>query len=241
MRPRLAAAALVLLVGGRALFPGGTAGNETSAYATRSASPDGTGKLYFGREIAEVMGFAAAAWLERPERLVEERPDLVIEALELRPTDVVADLGAGTGYFALRIAKRVPDGRVYAIDVQKQMVEVVAERAAGAGIENLEARLASETDPGLRESSVDVVLMVDVYHELSHPREVLEAVRRALRPGGRLVLVEFRGEDPAVPIKPLHKMTQAQARLEVEAAGLRWKETKGMLPMQHFLVFVRQD
>lgn len=218
--------------------PGTTPG---SGYETRAPSRDGIGKLYFGREIAAVMGFAAAQWLERPERLTEERPDLVLEGLALRPRDVVADLGAGTGYFALRIAALVPEGKVYAIDVQPEMIDVVAKRAGEAGIANLETRLATATDPRLEPSSVDVVLMVDVYHELSHPREVLAAVAAALRPKGRLVLIEFRGEDPSVPIKPLHKMTEAQARREVEAAGLVWRETKAMLPMQHFLVFAKPE
>lgn len=215
--------------------------DATPGYETRPASADGIGKVYFGREIAQVMGFAAAEWLERPERLAEERPDLVLEALTLEADDVVADLGAGTGYFALRIAKLVPEGKVYAIDLQEEMIDVVARRAAEAGVGNLETRLATATDPRLEPGSVDVVLMVDVYHELEHPREVLEKIHAALRPGGWLVLVEFRGEDPAVPIKPLHKMTEAQARREVEASGLRWKETKGMLPIQHFLVFTRSN
>lgn len=238
---RLRVTVLVLLAGLLSSRGQPVLGSDPPGYETRPASADGIGKLYFGREIAQVMGFAAAQWLERPERLAEERPDLVLEALALEADDVVADLGAGTGYFALRIAKLVPSGKVYAIDVQQEMIDVVARRAAETGVGNLETRLATATDPRLEPGSVDVVLMVDVYHELEHPREVLEKIHAALRPGGRLVLVEFRGEDPAVPIKPLHKMTEAQARREVEASGLRWQETKGMLPIQHFLVFTRSE
>lgn len=210
-----------------------------SAYEVRPASRDGIGKFYHGREIAQVMSSDGARWLDRDEREEEERPDEVIANLDLAPTHVVADVGAGTGYFAFRIARRVPAGRVYAVDVQPEMVEILRERIEERKLPNVEAVLGTETDPKLPEASVDVALMVDVYHELSHPKEVLEALHRALRPGARLVLIEYRGEDPDVPMKPLHKMTEAQVRRELEGVGYRWVETRGFLPRQHFLVFER--
>lgn len=211
----------------------------SSAYEVRPASRDGIGKFFRGREIAQVMSYEGARWLDRDEREEEERPDEVVANLDLGPTHVVADVGAGTGYFAFRIARRVPAGRVYAVDVQPQMVEILRERIEERKLSNVEAVLGTETDPKLPEASIDVALMVDVYHELSHPKEVLESLHRALRPGARLVLIEYRGEDPDVPMKPLHKMTEAQVRLELESAGYRWVENRAFLPRQHFLVFER--
>ncbi|MFN3596808.1 MAG: class I SAM-dependent methyltransferase [Rubricoccaceae bacterium] len=208
-------------------------------YADGPASADGTGRFYFGREIARVMSHHGAAWLERPERDRTERPDEVVANLGLRPGMTVADLGAGTGYFTFRLAARVPEGRVFAVDIQPEMLAILARRNAEEGTGNVEPVLGTETDPRLPDATVDVTLLVDSYHEFSHPREMLDAIYRATRPGGRLVLVEYRAEDPSVPIRPLHKMTEAQVRLEVEAAGFRFVENRGFLPQQHFLVFER--
>lgn len=208
-------------------------------YADGPASADGTGRFFFGREIARVMSHHGAAWLERPDRDRTERPDEVVAQLGLRPDMTVADIGAGTGYFTFRLAARVPEGRVLAVDIQPEMLAILARRNAEEGTGNVVPILGSETDPGLPEAAVDVTLLVDSYHEFSHPREMLGAIFRATRPGGRLVLVEYRGEDPSVPIRPLHKMTEAQARLEVEAAGFRFVENRLFLPQQHFLVFER--
>jgi ubiquinone/menaquinone biosynthesis C-methylase UbiE len=190
-----------------------------------------------GREISHVMGHRGAAWLERPSREQEERTDLLIEALSLEPDDVVADVGAGTGYFTFPIAARVPAGEVLAVDIQPEMLALIEARINDLGVDNVRPVLGAVTDPGLAPGSVDLILIVDAYHEFSHPREMGEAMRAALKPGGRLVLVEYRGEDPAVPIKPLHKMTEAQARREIEAIGFSWEATLGPLPQQHILVF----
>jgi ubiquinone/menaquinone biosynthesis C-methylase UbiE len=201
--------------------------------------PDGIGKLYFGREIAQVMGHQGAPWLERDEREHEEKPGLVIELLALRPGQVVADIGAGSGYYTRRLSRAVgPEGSVYAVDIQPEMLQVLTRNAAAAGITNVIPVLGSITNPNLPEAHFDLALLVDVYHEFSHPREMMMAICRALKPGGRLVLVEYRGEDPNVPIKELHKMTETQVRLEMTPLPLEWIRTNSeRLPWQHFVEF----
>ena len=213
--------------------------DDAVAYRQGPATADGTGRYYLGREIAQVMSHRGAAWLERPDRQREERPDELVAALDIQPDDVVTDLGAGTGYFTFRLAPLVPRGRVYAVDIQPEMLRILEDRMEAEGVTNVAPVLGSETGPGLRPASTDLTLLVDAYHEFSRPREMLESVFRATRPGGRLVLVEYRAEDPSVPIKPLHKMTEAQARLEAEAAGFRFVENLDVLPQQHLLVFER--
>ncbi len=206
-------------------------------YETGRQSRDGTGKYYLGREISQVMGHMGAAWLERPEREREEGTDLLIRNLPLAPDNVVADIGAGTGYFSLPVAARVPEGRVLAVDIQPEMLDILTARAAMAGVANIEPTLGAIDNPHLPAGIVDLIFIVDAYHEFSHPREMGEAMVRALRPGGRLVLIEYRAEDPLVPIKRLHKMSQAQAKKEMSAIGLEWERTGDFLPQQHFLVF----
>jgi ubiquinone/menaquinone biosynthesis C-methylase UbiE len=208
-------------------------------YVFRAGSPDGIGKFYMGREIAYVMGHLGAGWLERDTRIAEERTDLLLDNLPLEPDDVVADLGAGTGFFSLPLAARVPQGKVLAVDIQPEMLEIIRKRTATGGITNVEPILATETDPRLPAGGVDLVLLVDAYHEFSYPREVMQKVAAALAPGGEVILVEYRGEDPSVPIKELHKMTQQQARRELAAVGLQWAETRDFLPQQHFMVFTK--
>ena len=210
-----------------------------SPYQTGPASADGTGRIYMGREIARVMSHRGAAWLERDDRALEERPDLLLGALGIAPTASVADIGAGTGYFTFRLAARVPQGRVYAVDIQREMLAIVEARADRDGVHNVEPVLGTESDPNLPDRSVDLSLLVDAYHEFAYPREMLAALFRATRPGGRIVLVEYRAEDPDVPIRELHKMTEAQARREVEAAGFRFVSNSDVLPQQHLLVFER--
>jgi len=212
------------------------------AYETRGgADPDGIGKWYLGREIARVMGYQGAPWLERPERVAEERPDEVVARMALRPADTVGDIGAGTGYFSFRLSAALAQGRVYAVDVQPEMLEIIRRRRAELGVANVVEIQGSETDTRLPDACCDVVLMVDVYHELAFPFEMMQSVVRALKPGGRLILIEYRGEDPAIPIRRLHKMTEAQARREMEVVGLVWRETLGFLPTQHFMVFEKPD
>lgn len=200
-------------------------------------APDGIGKCYMGREIAQVMGHLGAGWLDRPEREQEERPSLLIRNLGLKSADVVADIGAGSGYFAFRIAPAVPQGKVVAVDIQPEMLQIIELRKVESGVRNVQPLLGAIDDPRLPAGSVDLVLMVDVYHEFSHPREMMAGIVRALRPGGRVALVEYRAEDPEVPIKALHKMTERQAIREMAAAGLRHVETRSVLPWQHLMFF----
>ena len=208
------------------------------AYETRAAhDPDGIGRFYLGREIAQVMGYQGAGWLERPERIAEEKPDQVVEQMKLKPTDVVADVGAGTGYFSLRIAPVVKQGRVFAVDLQPEMLSMISDRIKQRNVANVIPVRSLETDVSLPDASVDVVLMVDVYHEFAYPYEMMRSVVKALKPGGRVVQIEYRGNDPTVPIKRLHTMTVEQCRREMAAVGLTWKETKSFLPQQHFIVF----
>ena len=206
-------------------------------YSTKSPAADGIGKVYMGREIAQVMGHPGADWLERPERVEEEQPDLLVENMDLKPTDVVADIGAGTGYLSFRMARKLTKGKVLAVDIQPEMLDLLRAKAKELGVTNVEPVLGTITDPKLPENGVDAVLMVDAYHEFDHPREMMEAIVKSLRPGGRVVLVEYRAEDPKIPIKPHHKMTEAQAKKEMSAVGLVHKETKTMLPRQHLMIF----
>ena len=207
-------------------------------YETRAIhDPDGIGKFYMGREIAHVMGHEGAAWLERRERLETETPDEVVRQMKLKPTDVIADIGAGTGYFTFRLSIVVPQGKVYAVDIQPEMLAIIEQRKAKSGAGNVVAVLGTERDTKLPTQSVDVALLVDAYHEFSYPREMMESIVRSLKPGGRVVQVEYRAEDPDVPIKRLHKLSVDQARKEMAAVGLIWKETKTFLPQQHFLVY----
>jgi SAM-dependent methyltransferase len=200
--------------------------------------PAGIGKFYMGREIAQVMGHESADWLERPERDSEEHTEVLIEQLQLKPGEVVADIGAGTGYFSRRLAGKVgPAGKVLAVDIQPEMLRLLTNRMAAIGLTNVVAILGTATDPKLPAASVDLVLMVDVYHEFDLPREIMEAICRSVRPGGRLVFVEYRGEDPAVPIKPLHKMTEMQVKREMSVFPLDWVQTIEVLPRQHIIIF----
>lgn len=212
--------------------------DSNTVYQSRPIhSPDGIGKFYKGREIAKVMGHTEALWLERSSREVEEQPTKLVSALNLKPTDVVADIGAGTGYFSFRIAQKVPLGKVLAVDIQPEMLDIIEFLKKENQITNVEPILASVTDPNLPLNSVDLALMVDAYHEFSHPYEVMKGVVKGLKPGGRVVLIEYRRENPFIPIKALHKMTQKQVCKEMSAVGLIWQETKNILPTQHLMVF----
>jgi ubiquinone/menaquinone biosynthesis C-methylase UbiE len=216
----------------------GHVGTESSGIYTRTTpSRDGIGKVYMGREISFVMGHRGIDWLERASREREERTDLVVRNMELAADAVVADIGAGSGYFAFRISPAVPQGQVFAVDIQAEMLQALERRQESAGISNIEGVLGTPTDPNLAPASVDAALMVDAYHEFSNPREMMDGLVEALRPGGRVFLIEYRKEDPTVPILPLHKMSEAQARLEMNAVGLEFVENRAMLPQQHFLVF----
>ena len=210
-------------------------------YAATQPSADGIGKVYMGREIARVMSHEGADWLERGTREAEEAPSKAIAMMGLRPTDVVADIGAGTGFFSFRIARLVPRGKVLAEDIDPEMIRDLKSAILKAGATNVEPVLGTDTDPRLPERSVDVVVMVDAYHEFDHPREMMEAIVKSLKPGGRVIDLEYRAEDPDVPIKPHHKMTEVQAKKEMAAVGLTHLKTLHDLPQQHFMVFQKPD
>ena len=217
--------------------PKATAESSTVYQEKVLHSADGIGKFYMGREIAKVMGHTEALWLERPSREVTEQPQQVLEALGLKSTDVVADIGAGTGYFSFRISPLIPKGKVLAVDIQPQMLDIIDFLKQENQITNVEPILGTATNPNLPDESVDLALMVDAYHEFEYPKEMMEGVVRSLKNGGRVVLVEYRKENPLIPIKALHKMTQKQARKEMKAVGLQGVETKNFLPQQHVMVF----
>lgn len=200
-------------------------------------SPDGIGKFYLGREIAQVMGHEGAGWLERPGRDTSEQPQQAIAALNLKPTDIVADIGAGTGYFTFKISPLVPQGKVLAVDVQPEMLDLINFVKTQENIQNVEPILGTVNNPNLPESSIDLALMVDAYHEFQYPQEMMQGIVKALKPGGRVVLLEYRQENPFILIKELHKMSEKQVKKEMTAIGLKWLETPSFLPQQHFLVF----
>lgn len=206
--------------------------------------PNGIGKFYMGREIAHVMGFAGAPWLERSTREEEERLTLLVRSLKLKSGECVADIGAGSGVIALRMAELlVPDGKVMAVDVQEEMLMRLRENCDAFGVTNIIPVKGTQRSTGLASNSVDTAVMVDVYHEFEFPWEMMRDISRAVRPGGRVVLVEYRKEDPAVPIKEVHKMSLVQVRRELERPefNLRWIETIHVLPRQHIIVFTRSE
>lgn len=209
-------------------------------YETREEhDPNGIGKFFMGREIAHVMGHQAAGWLERPEREEEERTDLLVEALALKPGEVTADIGAGSGYFTWRMARLVGEkGRVHAVEIQEEMLDLLMLNMRKRRVEKIvEPILGTITDPKLPSESCDTMLMVDVYHEFDHPYEMIRNMLKGLKSGGRIVFVEFRGEDPGVSIKLVHKMTEAQVKKEMSVHPLDWVETIAVLPQQHIIVF----
>ena len=205
-----------------------------SAHALQNVHP------VTGRPIAPVMGVAGADWLDRPEREKEENPEGALDAIGIRPGMIVADIGAGTGYMSLRMAKRVgPTGKVYANDIQPEMLRRLRKNADKAQLKNIEIVLGSEVDPKLPAGQLDLVLMVDVYHELSEPQKMLRKIRESLKPTGRLVLLEYRKEDPTIPIITVHKMTVEEVRKELGAERFVFAEVIESLPRQHILIFNR--
>ena len=200
----------------------------------------GIGKFYMDREISFVMGHRAAGWLNRPERIREEMPDDVVANMGLESDQVVADIGAGSGYFSFRIADRVPSGKVLAVDIQPEMLQLIERQKTDKGVANIEGVLGQVDNPNLAPNSIDAAIMVDAYHEFSHPFEMINGIYNALRPGGRIFLLEYRGEDDSVPIRPLHKMTEEQVVKEMSVFGLEWTETLDFLPWQHMMVFTKE-
>jgi ubiquinone/menaquinone biosynthesis C-methylase UbiE len=223
------------------LLAGAAAADQPRYEYRRDHDPNGTGKFYMGREIALVMGHEAAGWLDRPEREKEEHPAKLLAALQPKPGEIIADIGAGSGYYTFRFAEKVgPTGKVLAVDIQPEMTALIRQRAKQRGLTNVEPILGTVTDPKLPEARVDTILLVDVYHEFSHPYEMTAAMVKALKPGGRIVFVEYRLEDDAVPIKLVHKMSERQVKREMALFPLRHVKTHDTLPWQHVIVFEKQ-
>ncbi len=221
-------------------FPGtGQDKTPNTNYTYKKGDPSGIGKWYMGREIAHVMGYQGMQWLDRPEREEEENTTSLLMNMEIEPQDNIADIGAGSGYHVFKMAKLARNGLIYAVDIQDEMLEEINSRKERDQIKNVRVIKGGEKSINIAENSLDKVLMVDVYHEFKYPAEMLASIKRALKPHGKLFLIEYRGEDKSVPIKKLHKMTEAQAIKEMEAAGMKLLRNIDNLPWQHCMVFVR--
>lgn len=212
-----------------------------SIYTFGKASSDGIGKFYFGREIARVMGAAGSDWLERDQRPSEENTQLAIEKMNIAPGDVLADIGAGTGYYSFKLAKKVPQGKVYAVDIQDEMIAHLQNKKAALHNRNVEIIKGDTLSPNLPENVLDFAIMVDVYHELEYPHEMLQSLKKSLKKTGRILLMEYKGEDPEIRIKPLHKSTVKQLNKEFAANGFRLLYHYDGLPIQHLLMYERAD
>ena len=206
-------------------------------YIFKRGDNNGIGKWYMGREIAYVMGYQGIGWLERSDREKEENVSNLIENMRIKSNDTIADIGAGSGYHAFRMAPLAKNGLVYAVDIQDEMLMSIEKTKESSKIRNIDTVLGSEKNVYLPKNSVDKILMVDVYHEFSYPLEMIASIKKALKPNGELFLIEYRAEDPNVPIKKIHKMTEKQAVKEMEAAGFKLKENINNLPWQHCMIF----
>jgi len=214
--------------------------NTDKKYTFKRGDDNGIGKWYMGREIAYVMGFEGIGWLERSDREKEENVSNLIQNMMIKSNDTIADIGAGSGYHVFRMAPLAEKGQVYAVDIQSEMLMSIEKTKESSKIRNVETILGSEKSIYLPKNSVDKILMVDVYHEFNFPVEMIASMKNALKPNGQLFLIEYRGEDPKVPIKKIHKMTEKQAVKEMEAAGFKLKENIDNLPWQHCMVFVKK-
>jgi precorrin-6B methylase 2 len=210
---------------------------KDSVYTFGNPSPDGIGKFYKDRQIAHIMGAAGSEWLERTERQKEENAMLAIQNMNLKPDEVVADIGAGTGYFTFKIAPLIPAGKIYAEDVQDEMISFLNQKKTALALKNVEVVSGTDQSPNLPDNAIDLAFMVDVYHELEYPHEMLQAIKKSLKPGGKLLLIEYRGEDDSIAILPLHKTTIKQLDIELKANGFVRDSTGKFLPIQHFAVY----
>jgi ubiquinone/menaquinone biosynthesis C-methylase UbiE len=215
--------------------------NSDSTYTFGKASPGGMGKFYLGREIAHVMGASNAQWLNRSSRPEEENTQLTIDHIKVPATGVIADVGAGTGYYTFKLAPKVPKGKVYAVEIQDEMISALNKKKRELNNTNVEVVKGSITSPNLPENSIDLVIMVDVYHELEYPVEMLASIRKCLKQDGELLLIEYKGEDPSVAIRPLHKTTVAQLNKELDANGFTLAYEGKFLPIQHFLLYKKAE
>ena len=219
---------------------GQTQTKTDAIYTYKTPDSDGTGKVYMGREISQVMNFMGMSWLERSTRPQEENTELAIKNLPIDKKSVVADIGAGSGYYTFRIAKKVPEGKVYAVEIQDPAIKYLEDRSKELGFDNVVTIKGTEKSPMLPENSIDLAIMVDVYHELEYPHEVLQNIKKSLKPDGKLLLIEYRGEDPKVAIKRLHKMTVEQVTKELSANGFTLIQNGQFMKIQHFLVFEKE-
>ena len=211
--------------------------NAQDRYTTKAGDPNGIKKWYMGRQIAHVMSHFGIDWLERQEREMEENTTQLLKNLAVKPGMVIADIGAGSGYHSTLMSKMVGNGKVYAVDVEPEMIAYLNDRITLEGTKNIIPVLSTEQSVSLPANTIDMMLLVDVYHEFSYPYEMALSMLNALKPGGKLVLVEFRSEDPMVPIKTIHKMSEAQAVKELKAAGFKFEKNISNLPWQHCLIF----
>ena len=213
---------------------------QESDYIFKSGDVNGIGKWYMGREIAYVMGYQGINWLERSEREEEEKTSKLIENMRISSSDVIADIGAGSGYHVFKLSPLAKEGIVYAVDIQPEMLAAIDFRKESEKVSNVITIQGGEQSVNLPENTIDKILMVDVYHEFSYPKEMLASMYSALKPNGQIFLIEYRGEDPSVPIKRLHKMSEKQAIKELKASGFKLKENIANLPWQHCMIFVKQ-
>ncbi len=212
-----------------------------SGYTYKNATIDGIGKFYKDREISHVMGASGSDWLERDERNEEENTQLVIEKIQIPVNGTIADIGAGTGYYAFKLSPKVPKGKVYAVEIQDEMIRLLNKKKQSVKDSVVEVIKGTIQSPNLPANSVDLAIMVDVYHELEFPQEMLQAIKKTLKPNGKILLIEYRGEDPTVPIKELHKTTVAQLNKEFEANGFKLNYRGDFLPIQHYLLYEKVD
>lgn len=212
---------------------------QENRYAFEEGDRSGIGKRYMGREIAHVMGYQGMSWLERDERETEENTSTLLKNMDISKTDDIADIGAGSGYHVFKMATMATQGTIYAVDIQEEMLTAMRNKKSEGKFANVSLVKGSEKSVNLKPNSVDKVLIVDVYHEMSFPYEMMASLKKAMRPNGKLYPIEYRSEDPNVPIKRLHKMTEAQAIKEMKAVGLVLEENLTNLPWQHCMVFVK--
>lgn len=213
--------------------------SKNSVYTFAQPDKDGIGKIYMGREIAQIMGAAGAAWLERSNRQEEEHAQQAIDSLPLQANSIVADIGAGTGYYTFSIATKITAGKIYAVEVQDYMLSQLKNKKDSLHLNNVQIVKGSDTTINLPGNSIDLAIMVDVYHELGYPHEILQALYKALKPSGKLLLLEYRAEDASIPIKPLHKLSVQQANKELGANGFILYQRQEFLPIQHYLLYTK--
>jgi ubiquinone/menaquinone biosynthesis C-methylase UbiE len=215
--------------------------NYNYEYTFKKGDINGIGKWYMGREIANVMGFQGIGWLERSNREKEENVSNLIQNMKIESNDKIADIGAGSGYHVFRMAPLAKNGVVYAVDIQSEMLEAINIKIELNNINNIKTILGNEKSIQLPKNSVDKILMVDVYHEFNFPKEMIRSIKNALKPDGELFLIEYRGEDPRVPVKKIHKMSEKQAQKEMEANGFTLRENIRNLPWQHCMIFIKKN